>query len=272
MIVDFMLIGAQKAGSTSLSHQLSQHPQISFCKHKEPDFFSTTRDWESGLTDYHALFEQRPERLYGEGSTTYTWIPEYPQTAWKIHAYNPNVKLMYMMRQPVERVISHYTHHLLRARTLFPGEREVFEVPTYINHSRYGMQLRPYLELFPKQNTLLLIFEEYILQPMQTLYRVADFLGIDRHGFDGVDLSPQYQSLERTGDTQIKKWLTPFSRIFPVRVRNALRGPFVYKLMSRIEFSEPTKRLLWRFLEDDVRAVEEMMGRSIDLWRRSPYG
>lgn len=271
MLVDFMLIGAQKAGSTSLSYQLAQHPQIEFCLQKEPDFFSKSRDWKANLAEYHALYEEKPGKFYAEGSTTYTWIPEYPETAWRIQTYNPNVKLLYIMRHPVERAISHYTHHLLKDRTKYPKEVEIFEVPTYINHSRYAMQLRPYFELFPRENILLILFEEYIKNPLQTLHQIGSFLEIDPCGFDQVDLTPQYQSMERTGDKKIKKWLTPISRLFPVKVRNALRGPFVYKLESQIEFSENTKKMLWRFLEDDVRAVEKMMERSLDLWRTSPH-
>jgi hypothetical protein len=271
MLVNFMVIGAQKAGTTSLSYQLSQHPQISFCKHKEPDFFSKTKNWRAELDVYHDLYEKHPDKVYGEGSTTYSWIPEYPDVAQKIHEYNPDVKLIYLMRHPVERLISHYTHHLLRARTKYPPEVEVLEVPTYINHSRYAMQLRPYLELFPRENILLLLFEEYIKDPLMSLRQIAVHVGVNPQGFDGVDLRPQYQSLERTGDRKIKKWLTPFGRLLPLQIRNALRGPFVYRLRSKPEFSVKSRKLLWRFFEDDVRSLEVIMGCPLDLWRKSPY-
>jgi hypothetical protein len=175
------------------------------------------------------------------------------------------------MRQPVERIISHYTHHLLRARTQYPKEREVFEVPTYINHSRYALQIRPYLELFPRENLLLIIFEEYIKNPLPTLYTIANHLDIQPSGFKDIDLSPQYQTFERAGDRRIKKWLTPFSRLFPVKIRNAFRRPFTYKLESKIEFPLETKRLLWRFVEDDVRQVENIIGRNLDIWRQPFY-
>ena len=271
MLVDFMLIGAQKSGTTSLAHQLAQHPQIGFCRHKEPDFFSKHDDWTRNIAEYHRLYELSSGKLYGEASTTYTWIPEYPETASRLHQYNPNLKLLYIMRQPVERAISHYTHHLLRARTRYPPEIEVFEHPTYINHSRYALQMRPYLERFPRENLYFLLFEEYIDNPTGTLDAIAAHLGIEQSGFDQIDLSPQYQTLDRSGDRKIKKWLTPLARLFPLKIRNALRGPFVYRLDAKIEFPLETKQLLWRFLQDDVRAIEEIMGRRLDLWREFPY-
>jgi hypothetical protein len=271
MLVDFMLIGAQKGGTTSLAYQLAQHPQIHFCKHKEPDYFSKSPEWAANINDYHQLYNFSPGKIYGEASTTYTWIPEYPDTALRLKAYNPNLKFIYLMRQPVDRTISHYNHELLRARTKYPKEREVFEVPIYINHSRYALQIRPYLELFPRENILLLVFEEYIKDPLQTLYRIADHLEIDAHRFDGIDLSPQNKTMERTGERRIKRWLTPIARLFPLRVRNSLRRPFVYKIGSKIEFPIETKRLLWRFLEDDVEAIARIMGRSLNIWRHNSY-
>lgn len=266
-----MLIGAQKSGTTSLTYQLAQHPQVGFCKHKEPQYFSMSKDWAANLDEYHKLYTFSPGKKYGEGSTAYSWLPEYPETAQRLHKYNPNLKLIYLMRHPVERTLSHYTHHLLRARTRYPKEREVFEDPTYVSHSRYAVQLRPYLELFPKENVLLIVFEEYIQSVLPTLYQVASHIGIDPSGFDRIDRSPQYQTMDRTGDRKIKKWLTPLARLFPLMVRNALRAPFVYKLQSKIEFPMETKRMLWRFLEDDVLGVEKIMGRRIDSWHTAPY-
>ena len=268
----FILIGSQISGTTSLSHQLSQHAEIDFCKHKEPDFFSKNDNWKDQIADYHSLYQPAPGKICGEGSTTYTWLLEYPDTALRIFEYNPEMKLIYIMRHPVERIVSHYTHHLLKARTKFSMEQEIFEVPTYIDHSRYAIQLRPYLELFPTKNILLLLFEDYTRDPLQTLYTIAKFLEIDPGGFDNIDLKPQYQSIDRTGDTKLKKMLTPLAQLlFPVKLRNSLRKPFVYQLDKKVEISDDLKKRLWRYVEDDVTALETIMGQSLDTWRKPPY-
>jgi hypothetical protein len=265
--VNFMLIGAQKAGTTSLSHQLAQHPQVAFCYHKEPDFFSRHADWQARLPEYHQLYQVAPGKVYGEGSTTYTWIPEYPDTAARLHAYNPHLKLIYIMRQPVERTISHYLHHLQRARTRFPKEVEIFEVPTYINHSRYAMQLRPYLELFPRHALQPVIFEEYIQNPLAALHAIAAHIGVDPAGFDNIDLSAQNQTADRLSERKLKVWLTPLARLFPLKFRNALRGPFMYQMKEKVVFDPAVKQLLWRFLEDDVAFIEGLLGRGLPAWR-----
>ena len=266
MLVDFMIIGAQKSGTTSLAYQLSQHPQISFSQEKEPHYFSKISDWQNHLTEYHANFHIAPGKRYGEASTSYTWLLNYPDTAKRIYAYNPSVKLIYLMRHPVERVISHYNHNYIRGKTNYPKEKEIIKCPNYINWGRYAVQIRPYLELFPRNQILLLIFEEYMQHTLPTLHQVAEFLGIDPSGFDSIDLSPQYQSVGRYAPRQIKRWLTPVARLFPLNVRDALNKPFVYKMKAKIAFSEETKQLLWRFFVDDVRAIEAILGREIPSW------
>ena len=269
--IDFVIIGAQKSGTTSLAYRLSQHPQINFCKHKEPNFFSKSDDWQLQLSEYHQLYEFSAAKILGEASTTYSWFPQYPHTANNLFAYNPDIKIIYIMRQPVERVISHYTHRLLRARTKSDQDLEVFENPIYVNRSRYAMQLKPYLELFPRESILLLTLEEFSSQPAKSHKMISEHLGIDEAGFQSIDLTPQYASMTRTGDKKIKKALTPVARLFPLKVRNALRGPFVYQLDSKIAFSEETKKLLWQLLENDVEAIENLMSRKLDVWRQAPY-
>ena len=85
MRVDFMIIGAQKAGTTSLAAQLAAHPQVCFCREKEPGYFHQTADWRAGLDGYHALYDPRPGQLLGEASTYYTFFPEYRGTAERLY-------------------------------------------------------------------------------------------------------------------------------------------------------------------------------------------
>ena len=151
--VDVMLIGVQKCGTTTLADWLSKHSEISFCK--EPDFFSKNKDWRSDIDTYHSLFEDDStisDNIWMEASTTYSWLLEYPEVASRILEYNKNTKFIFIMRNPIERIKSHYIHHRLKAYTTKPFELEVQSNPTYISHSRYAIQIRPFLELFPKEN------------------------------------------------------------------------------------------------------------------------
>lgn len=188
MRVDFMLIGAQKCGTTSLAKQLAAHPQICFCKVKEPGYFNKISDWHSDLPAYHALYSPRSGQICGEASTMYTFLPEWQETHSRLFAYNSDLKLIYMMRNPIDRVISNYSHRLVRSTVKEPPEIAIVSDPTYINRSRYGLQIRPYRELFEEKNILLLIFEEYVSDQLNTLRRIASFLEISSNGID--DLGP----------------------------------------------------------------------------------
>ena len=277
MCVDFMIIGAQKSGTTSLAAQLADHPQICFSEIKEPEFFDSQESWEENLPAYHQLFKPLGGQLCGEASTTYTFLPETPETSIRIHSYNPDMKLIYIMRQPVNRIISHYAHNLVRGLENRSPLAAVVEDPRYINRSRYGVQIRPYIELFGRENILLLIFEEYVADQLATLAAVAEFLGIDGTEFRDVDTSARHKSV---GERQIKfRTAEKFTRtslfrsmrdIIPEGFRHTIR----YRLLSNQlaetpHFDQELKELIWRFVAGDVMEIEDYLGRVIPQWREA---
>jgi hypothetical protein len=271
-----MMIGAQKAGTTSLAAQLAAHPQICFCKEKEPGYFHKTADWAAGLDEYHRLYSPRPGQLCGEASTYYTFFPEFRDTHARLFDYNPALKLIYVVRQPVERIISHYTHNRVREIDTRPPAEAVFAEPAYLNRSRYGVQIRPYLELFGPENVLLLVFEEYTADQIATLYRVADFLGIAAAPFAETDTTPLHQSVGQPYlRSEAARAFTHSALFQKVRgvVPAAIRQPIRHRLLSNKIDEKPTfapevKQALWRLLEDDVHTIEQMLGYSLNVWRR----
>lgn len=276
MKVDFMMIGAMKCGTTSIAEQLALHPQICFSRIKEPGYFHKTEAWQAGLNSYHALFEPKPGQLCGEGSTFYTFFPEFTDTHRRLYEYNPALKLIYVMRQPVKRIISHYTHNLVREIDKRSPEQAVFEDPRYINRSRYGVQIRPYLELFGPENVLLLVFEDYTADQVISLRRIAEFLGIDPAPFTETDTTPRHQSVGQpyiryeavrnlTGTVAFQK----VRSMVPTAVRHSIRDRFLAnKIDEKPEFTLETRQALWRMLEDDVYAIERLLDRRLGDWRQ----
>jgi hypothetical protein len=269
MKLDFIIIGAQKSGTSSLAYQLSQHPQICFCKVKEPHYFSKSKDWKKEITDYHKFFEPVSGQLCGEASTSYTFLPQYSHTPSRLFEYNPELKLIYIMRQPVERIISHYMHKLAKGRAKNPPEIDVLIHSHYMNVSRYRMQLEPYLRLFPGKNILLLIFEEFISNPSRILGQIALFLGVDPGGLNSVDAKPKNVGIERT---YLKRF--PGSRLAerlleraPGHIRKIAQKYLYFSVQNKIELPDSVKQTLWRSLENDVLYIEELLGRRLDIWR-----
>ncbi len=269
MPADFMIIGAQKCGTTSLAAQIAAHPAVSFCREKEPHFFSTRRDWRSATEEYDAMWDDRPGALRGEASTSYTFLPEHGDVAGRLHEYNPRLRLIYIVRHPVDRIVSHYAHDFIRAYTRRPPAEQVLRDPMYINRSRYALQLRPYLERFPREQIAILLFDDYTADPRGTLRAVARHLSVADEPFDRVDLSPRTVSA-RTGFFRNFPGSRTARRLLdgaPAPIRRVGEKALVRRIEEKPVFPEELRALLWRFVEDDVKALEEILGRSLDVWR-----
>lgn len=181
--VNLFIIGAMKSGTTSLHNYLNLHPQIFMCEPKEPGYFVEEIAWSRGESWYLSLFDDATEAhlFRGESSTDYTKLPIYRGVPEKIHAFNPNARLIYIMRDPFQRLVSHYWHAVRHTST--GGLREnIYDAsmrdPQYLSFSDYPMQVKPWLELFGRENILFLTFEELIRDRRGQLERVFRWLGL----------------------------------------------------------------------------------------------
>ena len=109
MLPNTFIIGAGKSGTTSLWLYLNRHPDIALSRNKEPAFF-VRPNFREDLDWYESLFE--PARIVGEASTVYTAHPVFDGVPERIHSLVPTPKLIYLVRDPVERAISHYVEHI----------------------------------------------------------------------------------------------------------------------------------------------------------------
>ena len=108
---DFVIVGAMKSATSSLQEQLAAQPGIFMCTPKEPNFFSDADQYAKGISWYSGLFAEAPEEsLMGEASTHYTKLPTYPGVVQRLKEHLPNARFVYVMRHPVDRLISHYIH------------------------------------------------------------------------------------------------------------------------------------------------------------------
>ena len=177
---NLFVIGAAKCGTTSLWLYLDAHPEIAMSRMKEPAFFLDA-DYLDRLGWYESLFVAAP--VVGEASTLYTVDPVYPGVPERIRSLVEEPKLIYMVRDPVERAISHFIEHVaqgLESRSATEALGDPDESRNlYVAGSRYASQVKRYLESFPA--TSLLIFEQSELRrsPAETLRRVYEFLGVD---------------------------------------------------------------------------------------------
>jgi hypothetical protein len=176
----FIVIGSMKSGTTSLYHYLRSHEQIFMSRIKELDFFAEAANWSRGMDWYRQQFKGAETALArGEASTLYTKYPEHGGVPERIAAALPDVRLVYVVRDPIERLRSHYQHRVMTGKEKSPPEVALLEDPSYLNCSKYAMQLERYLDHFPREQILVVPSEALKLDRACTVQQVYEFLGVD---------------------------------------------------------------------------------------------
>ena len=213
---DFIIIGAQKSGTSSLFFYLSQHPLLIPSDVKEVHFFDGGRisgvdQYENGLTSYYAHFPLRSSMANGqqtfEASPSYIFHPLVPERIYKLI---PKIKLIALLRNPTDRAISHYLHEKRKGREPLPileafeqeetrlkpiwenGNFRDRKFTTYSYKSRglYKCQMERYLKYFAKEQILIIPSERFFADPLQYLQKTFDFLGVDSN-YKVLDLQPK---------------------------------------------------------------------------------
>jgi hypothetical protein len=180
VLPNLIVIGAAKCGTTSMHRYLDTHPEISMSGVKELNFFVTEERWSRGLAWYESQFPE-PSKVRGEASTLYTSYPHHVGIPARMAAVVPDAKLIYLVRDPMERIISSY-----RFRRWITGseERSVHEAvrdlgDLYVAGSCYAMQLEQYLEHFPLHRILVIDLADLRDRRNDTLRRTFRFLAVD---------------------------------------------------------------------------------------------
>lgn len=184
---DFIVIGAAKAGTTSLYHYLIRHPRIFMSSPKEPTYFARDERYERGRHWYASLFSNaQPHQVCGEASTNYTNWPLYPQTVGRMASMLKDVKLIYLVRHPVNRAYSHYLQLIENIRADNPDykfeqhfEDAIENDPSILDSSRYMLQIEQYLNHYPRDQLLVMQFENFVKDPGTTLGEVLSFIGLN---------------------------------------------------------------------------------------------
>jgi len=178
-VPDFYLIGAMKAGTTSLYWDLGAHPSVAFTFDKEPNVLASPAPClQAYLEEYSVQFPHaRKTSICGDASTAYSKWPTYkgvPELAAMVSG--EQAKVLYSVRDPVERAVSHYRHLCENEGLEVSFDAAVEHVPEIIAYSRYSKQIEPWLEVFGEDNVRLINFEEYKASRLVVINRILQFL------------------------------------------------------------------------------------------------
>lgn len=176
---DYIIIGAMKCGTSTLAAQLGAQPGIFMTTPKEPNFFSDDAVYDKGMDWYEALFKAAtPGDLKGEASTHYTKLPDLPKALPRlIEALGPEPRLIYLIRDPFDRIISHYIHEWTQGVMTTDLDTALKQHPALLNYSRYGMQIAPWIKAFGSEAVHVDTLEAMKADPVAMMKRISTFLG-----------------------------------------------------------------------------------------------
>lgn len=273
-----VVVGAAKCGTTSLHRYLAEHPEVHMSPIKELNFF-VDPGCLGRLEEYASFFDERVA-VRGESSPLYSMDPLVPGVPDRVREAIPDAKLIYLVRDPIERIESAYVFRQARSSRVDSLERALGMHPDahspYIAPSRYAKQLELYLRHFDRHRVLVVDQAELLGDRREALRRVFGFLGVDE-GF----WSPRYERREYLRDDQ--EWWSgtatrlahgrlarAIRRAVPDRPRRTLLRPARAMTTKRIEAPRIDDRLRERLvatLRDEVERLRELTGQRFATWQ-----
>ncbi|MEM8722820.1 MAG: sulfotransferase [Cyanobacteria bacterium P01_G01_bin.39] len=295
---NFLLIGAQKAGTTALSYYLKEHPQVYMSPIKEPGFF----DFEGQKPNFigpgdQELFEHVPtdiesyrllfqavtdEVAIGEATTWYLYSSRAPE---QIQQYIPDVKLIVILRNPVDRAYSAFMHTIRDGRepiidfaqALEEEETRINQNWEYLWHYKqmgfYYGQLKRYYELFDRSQIKVYLYEDLKDNPVALMQDVCQFLNIDQTLVSGspprrnVSGFAKNKLLDNFLDKQNFKWLkTPFKLFLSSKMRENIIVSLKNKNRVKPPMSPEVKIQLTEMYRNDILKLQELIELDLSSW------
>lgn len=275
--VELFIIGTSKAGTTSICALLEQHPEITVSTPKEPGYFTDYAFDRMTREAYHACFEGPASNVWLDGSTTYSRATskKFGGAAERIAAYNPDAKIVYVVRHPLERIPSLWVQHRSEATTRMGTDfnASVRERPdAFIDGSNYQLQLDAYRQRFPAENLRVFFFEDFARDPTAVLDGIVQHVGLEPIA---------WQSADKTWNAGSKKiadarWLermrrSRVRRVFPLIRRSSLLRSVAHRLrlrtatpLAKPEWDPETRRWVIEQLREPTAAFLASLGE--DRW------
>lgn len=280
----FFIVGAAKAGTTSLHFYLDQHPQIQMSANKEPNFFGGPENGIpypprriSRLEDYEKLFDPAVA-MRGEASAGYTNHPRRQGVPERIKALVPQAKFIYLVRDPVARTVSHYQDSVAIGKERRPLQEALGNLSDpylpWICHSRYATQLELYLRHFPQDRVLVVDQADLLDERRATLSQIFAFLGVDA-AFDCAGFD---QQLYRSRDRRIypavywrvvERLVVPAVQGIPAGLRHAVRASVERAFLRTAEAPTPDGGLrsaLEELFAGEVERLRAHTGKPFQTW------
>ncbi len=278
---NFILIGATRCATSSIHGYLRRHPQIYMPCLKEPKYFNY--EYERGDEWYRSLFRDcRNAQVRGEATTSYTHWPHVVDVPERMSRLIPNVKLIYIMRHPVERTYSHYVVYAWSQLSM-TFEEALVRDPVIVEASIYIRQIEQFLRYFNREQLLCLIYDDFKSNASEILGQIQRFVGVGE-----IDLLGKGRIVENAGRAYCRR--ARVSRRFRAMGRVPIVSKVIHGLpkswrtkaysfalgLPRVrrvaaqeaprQMSDETRAMLLEKYREPTRELEEFLGRRCAQW------
>ena len=294
---NFLILGTQKAGTSALNHYLKEHPQIYMSGVKEPGFFDfegrkvdfcgpgDRQAYRSAIADisaYQNLFQEvRDEIAIGEATTWYLQSETAPA---RIKHHLPDVRLIVILRNPVERAFSAYVHALRDnvepiadfAQALAAESDRIKANWGYLWRYQqmgfYAQQLKRYYQYFDRDRLKIYLYEDFNRSPQVVLQDIYQFLSVDdclipqvftRHNISGIAKNPSLDRFLYQRNNSVKNLLKP---MIPLQLRRRMVNYLRVKNRVKPQLSPAIATQLKSVFREDIRELEVLIQRDLSSW------
>lgn len=258
----FIAIGSQRAGTTWLHNCLTEHPQISLPKSKELHYFDI--HYNKGVTWYQSHFIEEHNKLNGEITPNYY---QHAQALERIKKYNPNIKLIYILREPKSRAVSQYD---LFKQSDYQGlsfAEALTNNPTIIDLSLQGKHLDRLYKLFKKEQVLVMLYDDLQRSPTNFLKQVTQFLNIES------DFTPSFlnKKINKVAFPKTQQFLHAIKCGWLIEIAKA--SPFSERLknlgarQATTQTSYPLDEKNAQYFIADINRIEHLINRDLTHWK-----
>ncbi len=289
---NLLIIGANKAGTSSLHAYLAQHPDIFMSSPKEPMFFVTwglekpesddpryTKSvpyFYNELDQYEALFEKGKKfKIRGESSTAYLANPE---CAKKIHELIPDTKIIAVLRNPIDRAFSNYVMYRgweiekksfedAIQEELTDGRKDYPQGMRYLSLGNYSVSISEYKKYFPSHQMKIILYDDFLKNPDNILKEIHAFLGVDPNFIPNMNERHNVVNVRRfKANGFADRFLNLFQRIFrKIGMKKLSEKTENYRFL-KLKPSQKEKKMLAEYYRNEIGELARIINKDLSNW------
>ena len=279
MKVNTFIVGAPKAGTTSLYFYLQQHPDVCMSEIKEPNYFTAqqvvnlyydvspvnSEDW------YHSIFVEPTKRIVGEGSVSYLF---YPEVAQKIYEYNSEARILIILRNPVQRAFSHYLMDC-RLGLCDISLEEILKNPSKYPHfyqqfivlGMYHQQIKRYIDVFGQNQVKVMFYDDLKTDANLFIDQIFSFLNLTSVKIK-LDVKNKFKKPSSTIIAKLYqfKWLRSYLNIIFPKVLLLKIKSVLFKDSKKPKLDPSIKRKLSNIYKNDIAELSKLLSKDLSAW------